>query len=67
MAGHVFDERAAARKEPAAPKMMEEVCRLTLDCVFPAPPGHERVASAGSEGPEAPRRFRKLDVVVDLA
>jgi len=35
--------------------------------VFPAPPGHERVASAGSEGPEAPRRFRKLDVVVDLA
>ena len=48
------------------PKMMEEVCRLTLDCVFPAPPGHERVASAGSR-PEAPRRFRKLDVVVDLA
>jgi hypothetical protein len=48
------------------PKMMEEVCRLTLDCVFPAPPGHERVASAGSR-PEPPRRFRKLDVVVDLA
>lgn len=49
------------------PKMMEEVCRLTLDCVFPASPGHERVASAGPEGPEAPQRFRKLDVVVDLA
>jgi hypothetical protein len=55
------------------PLMMEEVCRLTLDRVFPPPTGHDRVES--TEKGEVTRdrekkekaRFRELDVVVDLA
>ena len=53
------------------PEMMEEVCRLTLDRVFPPPTGHDRVKSASGEKTENEEkekaRFRELDVVVDLA
>jgi hypothetical protein len=54
------------------PLMMEEVCRLTLDRVFPPPTGHDRVESTSGEvtrdrEKEEKARFRELDVVVDLA
>jgi hypothetical protein len=69
----LFRHGAVLRR--ALPLMMEEVCRLTLDRVFPPPTGHDRVES--TEKGEVTRdrekkekekaRFRELDVVVDLA
>jgi tubulin--tyrosine ligase len=57
----LFRHGAVLRR--ALPLMMEEVCRLTLDRVFPPPTGQDRVESER----KGEARFRELDVVVDLA